>query len=73
MNKNISLHLVTATALAALVLSFGRLVDFTPDASPQAPATVAAESTAPAEIETTSTAKPVTSSHRGPSGRPFNV
>lgn len=73
MNKNVSLHLVTATAFAAMVLSFGSLVEFTPSATAQAPATVATESTAPAELETTSTAKPVMPSHRVHRGRPVNV
>jgi hypothetical protein len=73
MNKNVSLHLVTATALAAMVLSFGSLVEFTPEASTQAPATVAAESTTAAEVETTSTAKPIISGHRVHPSRPVNV
>lgn len=71
MNKFLSLHLVTATGVAALILSFAPLVDF--DAAPPAPVTAAIDSALPAAVETTSTAKPAPSGRRLHPSRPANV
>lgn len=73
MNKLLSFHLVSASAAAAMILPFGRLVEFTSAAPGQ---TAAIQATAPVVTDATpvkTEAGRSTRTHRASRGLPVNV